>query len=64
MRLCVKSFPVTHAEAKQRHAELSADIRRHDIYLGESRVDGKAVALPSDKGAVLIAGSSGAGRPH
>jgi HAD superfamily hydrolase (TIGR01484 family) len=41
-----------------------ADIRRHDIYLGESRVDGKAVALPSDKGAVLIAGSSGAGRPH
>ena len=39
-----------------------ADIRRHDIYLGESRASGTAVALPSDKGAVLIAGSSGVGK--
>ena len=39
-----------------------ADIRRHDLYLGESRADGAAVTLPSDKGAVLIAGSSGVGK--
>jgi HAD superfamily hydrolase (TIGR01484 family) len=39
-----------------------ADIRRHDIYLGESRANGVAVMLPSDKGAVLIAGSSGVGK--
>ncbi len=30
MRLCVKSFPVTHAEAKNRHAQLAEEIRRHD----------------------------------
>jgi hypothetical protein len=39
-----------------------ADIRRHDMYLGESRANGMAVTLPSDKGAVLIAGSSGVGK--
>ena len=39
-----------------------ADIRRHDIYLGESRASGAAVTLPSDKGAILIAGSSGVGK--
>jgi len=39
-----------------------ADIRRHDIYLGESRANGVAVMLPSDDGAVLIAGSSGVGK--
>ena len=30
MRLCAKTFGVTHAAAKSRHAELSAEIRRHD----------------------------------
>ena len=30
MRLCVKTFRVTHAEAKIRHAELADEIRRHD----------------------------------
>jgi len=39
-----------------------ADIRRHDLYLGESRASGAAVTLPADKGAVLIAGSSGVGK--
>jgi hydroxymethylpyrimidine pyrophosphatase-like HAD family hydrolase len=39
-----------------------ADIRRHDLYLGDARASGKAVALPSDKGAVLITGSSGVGK--
>jgi HAD superfamily hydrolase (TIGR01484 family) len=39
-----------------------ADIRRHDLYLGESRANGTPVTLPSDRGAVLITGSSGAGK--
>jgi hypothetical protein len=39
-----------------------ADIRRHDLHLGESRANGEAVTLPSDKGAVLITGSSGVGK--
>lgn len=39
-----------------------AGIRRHDLYLGESRANGTAVTLPADKGAVLIAGSSGVGK--
>jgi hypothetical protein len=39
-----------------------ADIRRHDLYLGESRANGTPVTLPSDKGAVLITGSSGVGK--
>ena len=39
-----------------------AHIRRHDLYLGESRENGAAVTLPSDKGAVLITGSSGVGK--
>jgi hypothetical protein len=39
-----------------------AEIRRHDLYLGESRANGTAVTLPSDKGAVLITGSSGVGK--
>jgi len=30
LRLCVKTFRVTHAEAKIRHAELADEIRRHD----------------------------------
>ena len=38
MRLCVKTFRVTHAAAKSRHAELSAEIRRHDqAYYVEGR---------------------------
>src|SRR6185295_18516287 len=37
-RLCVKSFRVTHDAAKKRHAELSAEIRRHDqAYYVEGR---------------------------
>jgi hypothetical protein len=39
-----------------------AEMRRQDIYLGESRIDGRAVTLPPHKGAVLIAGSSGVGK--
>ena len=39
-----------------------ADLRRHDLYLGESRENGAAVTLPSDQGAVLITGSSGVGK--
>ena len=39
-----------------------ADIRRHDLYLGESRASGTPVTLPADKGAVLITGSSGVGK--
>jgi hypothetical protein len=39
-----------------------ADLRRHDLYLGESRANGKAVTLACDKGAVLISGSSGVGK--
>ena len=30
LRLCVKTFPVTKAEAKLRHARLADEIRRHD----------------------------------
>jgi HAD superfamily hydrolase (TIGR01484 family) len=37
-------------------------IRRHDLYLGDAVLDGAPVNLPSDSGAVLIAGSSGAGK--
>jgi DNA ligase (NAD+) len=38
LRLCVKTFRVTHAAAKSRHAELSAEIRRHDqAYYVEGR---------------------------
>ena len=38
MRLCVKSFPVTHSAAKQRHAQLADQIRRHDrAYYVEGR---------------------------
>jgi DNA ligase (NAD+) len=37
-RLCVNSLPVTHAEAQKRHAELAAEIRRHDhAYYVEGR---------------------------
>jgi HAD superfamily hydrolase (TIGR01484 family) len=39
-----------------------ADIRRHDLYLGESRATGTPVTLPSDNGVVLITGSSGVGK--
>jgi hypothetical protein len=37
-------------------------IRRHDLYLGDAVLDGAPVNLPSNSGAVLIAGSSGAGK--
>jgi len=38
LRLCVKSFPVTHSAAKQRHAQLADQIRRHDrAYYVEGR---------------------------
>jgi len=38
LRLCVKTFPVTHAAAKKRHAQLADEIRRHDhAYYVEAR---------------------------
>jgi hypothetical protein len=37
-------------------------IRRHDLYLGDAVLDGAPVNLPANSGAVLIAGSSGAGK--
>jgi hydroxymethylpyrimidine pyrophosphatase-like HAD family hydrolase len=37
-------------------------IQRHDIYVGDTVLDGAPVSLPSNWGAVLIAGSSGAGK--
>ncbi len=38
LRLCVKSFRVTHAESKKRHAQLADEIRRHDhAYYVEGR---------------------------
>jgi len=37
------------------------EIRRHDLYLGDSS-DGGKVALRPDRGAILITGSSGAGK--
>lgn len=43
-------------------AHTFSDVRRHDIRLGESIDDGTTVSLPSDRGAVLIAGSSGVGK--
>jgi HAD superfamily hydrolase (TIGR01484 family) len=39
-----------------------AEVRRHDIYLGDTVAGGVAVHLPSDRGAVLISGSSGVGK--
>lgn len=39
-----------------------ADLRRHDLRLGETIEEGAAVMLPSDRGAVLIAGASGVGK--
>jgi hypothetical protein len=39
-----------------------ADVRRHDIYLGDTVAGGVPVRLPSDRGAVLISGSSGVGK--
>ncbi|HEX4151550.1 MAG TPA: HAD-IIB family hydrolase [Steroidobacteraceae bacterium] len=39
-----------------------AGIHRHDIYLGDSVIDGVPAHLPSDHGAVLISGSSGVGK--
>jgi HAD superfamily hydrolase (TIGR01484 family) len=38
-----------------------ASVRKHDVRLGESGA-GKTLTLPSDRGAVLIAGSSGVGK--
>jgi HAD superfamily hydrolase (TIGR01484 family) len=43
-------------------AALFSGVRRHDLYLGESIVDGATVSLPADRGAVLITGSSGVGK--
>jgi hydroxymethylpyrimidine pyrophosphatase-like HAD family hydrolase len=37
-------------------------VRRHDLYLGDTVLDGAPVSVPSNSGAVLIAGSSGAGK--
>lgn len=37
-------------------------IRRHDLYLGDCVEAGKQVVLNADRGAILIAGSSGAGK--
>jgi HAD superfamily hydrolase (TIGR01484 family) len=41
---------------------LFSHLRRHDIRLGEAIGEGTAVMLPSDRGAVLIAGASGVGK--
>ena len=43
-------------------AGLFAGVRRHDLYLGDSVSDRMAVSLPSDRGAILIVGSSGVGK--
>jgi HAD superfamily hydrolase (TIGR01484 family) len=43
-------------------ADTFSGLRRHDIYLGEAISEGTSVKLPSDRGAVLIAGSSGVGK--
>ncbi|HLW25344.1 MAG TPA: HAD-IIB family hydrolase [Steroidobacteraceae bacterium] len=39
-----------------------AGVRRHDLLLGTVTQDGAQVALPADRGAILIAGSSGVGK--
>lgn len=39
-----------------------ADVRRHDIYLGDAIPDGAPISIPAGRGAVLIAGSSGGGK--
>jgi hypothetical protein len=43
-------------------AALFSGVRRHDIRLGEGIEEGSTVTLPSDRGAVLIAGGSGVGK--
>jgi HAD superfamily hydrolase (TIGR01484 family) len=43
-------------------AKAFSGIRRHDLYLGDTFHEGATVSLPSNSGAVLIAGSSGAGK--
>jgi HAD superfamily hydrolase (TIGR01484 family) len=43
-------------------SEAFAGVRRQDVYLGDAIAEGTVVNLPSDGGAVLIAGSSGVGK--
>jgi HAD superfamily hydrolase (TIGR01484 family) len=42
--------------------EAFAGVHRHDLLLGTAEEDGAKVALPADRGATLIAGSSGVGK--
>jgi hydroxymethylpyrimidine pyrophosphatase-like HAD family hydrolase len=39
-----------------------ADLRRHDIYLGDETITKKASTLRADNGSILLAGSSGVGK--
>ncbi len=39
-----------------------ANVRRHDIYLGDAIPDAAPISIPAGRGAVLIAGSSGVGK--
>jgi hypothetical protein len=43
-------------------AAMFSRVRKHDIRLGEDIEEGITVSLPSDRGAVLIAGASGVGK--
>ena len=43
-------------------AAIFSGVRKHDIRLGEDIEEGITVSLPSDRGAVLIAGASGVGK--
>ncbi len=43
-------------------AAIFSGVRKHDIRLGEQIERGSTVSLPSDRGAVLIAGGSGVGK--
>jgi HAD superfamily hydrolase (TIGR01484 family) len=43
-------------------AAIFSGVRKHDIRLGEETEGGRTVSLPSDRGAVLIAGASGVGK--
>jgi HAD superfamily hydrolase (TIGR01484 family) len=39
-----------------------ADLRRHDVYLGDAASNKNAIDLRADNGAILLAGSSGVGK--
>jgi HAD superfamily hydrolase (TIGR01484 family) len=43
-------------------AELFATLHRHDVYLGDQGSGGARIEIEPDRGAVLISGSSGAGK--